>query len=387
MINKNNIYDFITLFINQQKDYIDIEDEDNYTSYGDYIIEDIELKKLYPERYNYYKKLIEAYNKTPKELYSTLKKFYRFQELLNEEKKFLKEYKFYKDMKSKQLKEAGKSGPPQQQQQQEQQEQQQQQEQQTGGYSDYKESEFRNILKNNFDMKNISKLNKKIFNNTNYDKSPYNENNNKLKNINDIINQYYDNPSDNEKKAKEELTNFENDPDNPLKELELKFDDRIIFIMSTFFIRYVSILLVQWAIDINIIKSFHEGFLYYALIYIFIFWFIVFFINIDNTTQVDYMNFDNFMNSIRSIFYYYYMGTNGVTRLIAHTILISVMIFIPIILNIKNTNKSESSMSNEDELNTDDKIIDYDERKHLIKSLSLFTIYIWILTSIIATKF
>jgi len=387
MINKNNIYDFITLFINQQKDYIDIEDEDNYTSYGDYIIEDIELKKLYPERYNYYKKLIEAYNKTPKELYSTLKKFYRFQELLNEEKKFLKEYKFYKDMKSKQLKEAGKSGPPQQQQQQEQQEQQQQQEQQTGGYSDYKESEFRNILKNNFDMKNISKLNKKIFNNTNYDKSPYNENNNKLKNINDIINQYYDNPSDNEKKAKEELTNFENDPDNPLKELELKFDDRIIFIMSTFFIRYVSILLVQWAIDINIIKSFHEGFLYYALIYIFIFWFIVFFINIDNTTQVDYMNFDNFMNSIRSIFYYYYMGTNGVTRLIAHSILISVMIFIPIILNIKNTNKSESSMSNEDELNTDDKIIDYDERKHLIKSLSLFTIYIWILTSIIATKF
>ena len=180
---------------------------------------------------------------------------------------------------------------------------------------------------------------------------------------------------------------FDNDPDNPLKELELKFDDRIIFIMSTFFIRYISILLVQWAIDINIIKSFHEGFLYYALIYIFIFWFIVFFINIDNTTQVDYMNFDNFMNSIRSIFYYYYMGTNGVTRLIAHSILISVMIFIPIILNIKNTNKSESSMSNDDELNTDDKIIDYDERKHLIKSLSLFTIYIWILTSIIATKF
>ena len=371
MINKNKIYDFITLFINQQKDYIDIDDENNYTSYGDYIIEDIELKKLYPERYNYYKKLIEAYNKTPKELYSTLKKFYRFQELLNEEKKFLKEYKFYKDKEDKQSKESGEV---------------------KGGGDDfkYKESEFRNILKNNFDMKNISKLNKKIFSDTTGDvkEDPYNENNNKLKNINDIINEYYDNPSsENEKKAKGELTNFDNDPDNPLKELELKFDDRIIFIMSTFFIRYVSILLVQWAIDINIIKSFHEGFLYYALIYIFIFWFIVFFINIDNTTQVDYMNFDNFMNSIRSIFYYYYMGTNGVTRLIAHSILISVMIFIPIILNIKNTNKSESSMSNDDELNTDDKIIDYDERKHLIKSLSLFTIYIWILTSIIATKF
>ena len=380
MINKNKIYDFITLFINQQKDYIDIDDENNYTSYGDYIIEDIELKKLYPERYNYYKKLIEAYNKTPKELYSTLKKFYRFQELLNEEKKFLKEYKFYKDKEDKRSKQSNESG----------QGGQGGQAVQGGGDFNYKESEFRNILKNNFDMKNISKLNKKIFSDTTGDvkEDPYNENNNKLKNINDIINEYYDNPSsENEKKAKGELTNFDNDPDNPLKELELKFDDRIIFIMSTFFIRYISILLVQWAIDINIIKSFHEGFLYYALIYIFIFWFIVFFINIDNTTQVDYMNFDNFMNSIRSIFYYYYMGTNGVTRLIAHSILISVMIFIPIILNIKNTNKSESSMSNDDELNTDDKIIDYDERKHLIKSLSLFTIYIWILTSIIATKF
>lgn len=380
MINKNKINDFITLFINQQKDNRDIEDDSNYTSYGDYIIEDIELKKLYPERYNYYQKLIEAYNKTPKELYSTLKKFYRFKELLNEEKKFLKEYKFYKNIleQQKQKKQAEQS----------EQSEQSEQKGQIGGNIEYNESEFRNILKNNFDMKNISKLNKKIFSNNTSDvkNDPYSENNNKLKNINDIINEYYDNPID-EKKTKKELNNFENDPDNPLKELELKFDDRIIFIMSTFFIRYISILLVQWAIDINIIKNFHEGFLYYALIYIFIFWFIVFFINIDNSTQVDYMNFDNFMNSIRSIFYYYYMGTNGVTRLIAHTILISVMIFIPIILNIKNTNKSEGSMSNDDELNTDDKIIDYDERKHLIKSLSLFTIYIWILTSIIATKF
>lgn len=354
----------MNIFTNQQKndDDKDNDGDNNYTSYGDYFIEDIELKKLYPDRYNFYQKLIEAYNKNPKELYKTFGKYYRFKELLNDEKKFFKEYIFYND-KLKNNSNATSGG-------------------------GYKEQELRNILKNNFDMKNISKLNKKIFSNNTSDvkNDPYSENNNKLKNINDIINKYYDNPID-EKKTKKELNNFENDPDNPLKELELKFDDRIIFIMSTFFIRYISILLVQWAIDINIIKNFHEGFLYYALIYIFIFWFIVFFINIDNSTQVDYMNFDNFMNSIRSIFYYYYMGTNGVTRLIAHTILISVMIFIPIILNIKNTNKSEGSMSNDDELNTDDKIIDYDERKHLIKSLSLFTIYIWILTSIIATKF
>ena len=355
----------MNIFTNQQKndDDKDNDGDNNYTSYGDYFIEDIELKKLYPDRYNFYQKLIEAYNKNPKELYKTFGKYYRFKELLNDEKKFFKEYIFYNDKLNNNSKA-------------------------TSGGGGYKETELRNILKNNFDMKNISKLNRKINDNDNNNdnKNPFNDNNNKLKNINDKINEYYDEPEIYKDTIKNDLNNFDNDPDNPLNELELKFDDRVIFIMSTFFIRYISILLVQWAIDINIIKNFHDGFFYYALIYIFIFWFIVFFINVDNTTQIDYMNFDNYMNSIRSIFYYYYMGTNGVTRLIVHTILITVMIFIPIILNIKKTN-NDNTISNDEELNDEDKIIDYDERKQLIKSLSLFTIYMWILTSIIATKF
>jgi hypothetical protein len=45
----------------------------------------------------------------------------------------------------------------------------------------------------------------------------------------------------------------------------------------------VSLILIQWSIDINIIKSFEEGFIYYAVIYIAIFWFFTLFINIDNT--------------------------------------------------------------------------------------------------------
>ena len=75
----------------------DNDGDNNYTWYGDYFIEDIELKKLYPDRYNFYEKLIEAYNKNPKELYKTFGKYYRFKELLNDEKKFFKEYIFYND--------------------------------------------------------------------------------------------------------------------------------------------------------------------------------------------------------------------------------------------------------------------------------------------------
>jgi hypothetical protein len=185
-----------------------------------------------------------------------------------------------------------------------------------------------------------------------------------------------------DKEIIKKIYTFENDPKNPLEELELKFDDRIIFIIATFFIRYITIIMVQWCIDINIIKTFYEGFIYYAFIYIIIFWFIVLFINIDNSFDVKYMNFNGIINSIRTLFYYFYMGTNGISRLLIHTSLILILIIIPIILNIKK--KAEFKDDEQIEII---KILNYDERKQLSKSLSLFTMFIWLFTSIIATKF
>ena len=192
-----------------------------------------------------------------------------------------------------------------------------------------------------------------------------------------------------EKESKENTDNiikkikdFENDPKNPIEALELSFDDRIVFIIATFFIRYITIIMVQWCIDINIIKSFYEGFIYYAVIYIILFWFIVLFINIDNSFDVKYMNFNGIINSIRTLFYYFYMGTNGISRLLIHTSLILLLIVIPIILNIKK----KPDFKDEDDQESI-KILDYEERKQLSKALSLFTMFIWLFTSIIATKF
>ena len=192
-----------------------------------------------------------------------------------------------------------------------------------------------------------------------------------------------------EKESKEKTDNiikkikdFENDPKNPIEALELSFDDRIVFIIATFFIRYITIIMVQWCIDINIIKSFYEGFIYYAVIYIILFWFIVLFINIDNSFDVKYMNFNGIINSIRTLFYYFYMGTNGISRLLIHTSLILLLIVIPIILNIKK----KPDFKDEDDQESI-KILDYEERKQLSKALSLFTMFIWLFTSIIATKF
>jgi hypothetical protein len=76
------------------------------------------------------------------------------------------------------------------------------------------------------------------------------------------------------------------------------------------------------------------------------------------------------------------MGTNGISRLLIHTLLIMILIIIPIILNIKN----KAEFKDEDNVEII-KILNYDERKQLSKSLSLFTMFIWLFTSIIATKF
>jgi len=217
---------------------------------------------------------------------------------------------------------------------------------------------------------------------------PTEDDDNKIGQLSIDIDDYYANKDKEDKDDKydkdiiQKIKNFEEDPKNPLEELALTFDDRIVFIIATFFIRYITIIMVQWCIDINIIKTFYEGFIYYAVIYIIIFWFIVLFINIDNSFDVKYMNFNGIINSIRTLFYYFYMGTNGISRLLIHTSLIMILIIIPIILNIK---KKEEY--NDDEQTESIKILNYDERKQLSKSLSLFTMFIWLFTSIIATKF
>jgi hypothetical protein len=209
--------------------------------------------------------------------------------------------------------------------------------------------------------------------------------NNKIEQLSNYIDIYNASDSDKQKSSipiiKKIIRDFENDPKNPIEELALTFDDRIVFIIVTFFIRYVSLIMVQWCIDINIIKTFYEGFIYYAFIYIILFWFIVLFINIDNSYDVKYMNFNGIINSIRSLCYYFYMGTNGISRLLVHTSLILLLIIIPIILNIKK--KSEFI----DDEQKETVILNIEERKQLSKSLSLFTIFIWLFTSIIATKF
>jgi len=379
---------FANIFNNNTYEPDKDDDEDAYDiSPADMLIQDIDLKQNYNSRYRFYTELLKIYNKNPKIIRKVYTKLNAIKDLNGMEKKLLSELIYYNN-KLDNTTVGGASRAS------------------RGGSSilkGYKESKMREVLKKDYDMPNISKLNKNI-NERNQD--PSKETGDKITDFNNQIDKYYDDRDDGEenlynKKIKNESTDdenqalknldknikkkiieFENDPENTFNYLELTIEDRLVFIITTFFIRYLSLILIQWSVDINIIKSFEEGFFYYAVIYLAIFWFIVLFVNIDNTTKVDYMNFDNFMNSIRSVFYYFYMGTNGITRLLVHSCIICVLLIVPIILNIKKSTYIEEENNDKDK-----NIISYEERKKLSKSLSLFTIFIWVLTSIIATKF
>ena len=183
------------------------------------------------------------------------------------------------------------------------------------------------------------------------------------------------------------LKGFENDPKNPIDALEIKFEDRLVFIIATFFIRYVAISMIQRGIDINLITTFYDGFIYYGCIYLVLFWFVVLFINIDDKYTTKYIDTSGFINYIRSLFYYFYMGTNGISRLLIHSLLLIVIIIIPIILNIKNKNNINTKDDTGDTDTEPIVMLTLEERTKLSKLLSVFTLFIWILTSIIATKF
>ena len=408
---------FANIFNNNTYDPDKDDDEDIYDiSPADILIQDIDLKRNYNSRYRFYTELLKIYNKNPKIIKKVYTKLNAIKDLNGMEKKLLSELIYYNNKldkttgggsrndrssngggnrrsrssgsggsgRSGRAGGAGGAGGA----------------SETGENGDaggggggvlegYKESKLREVLKKDYDMPNISKLNKNINEkNQNRDK----DTGDKITDFNNQIDKYYDDIEDADddkgkvegldKDIKKKIIEFENDPENTFNYLELTIEDRLVFIITTFFIRYLSLILIQWSVDINIIKSFEEGFFYYAVIYLAIFWFIVLFVNIDNTTKVDYMNFDNFMNSIRSVFYYFYMGTNGITRLLVHSCIICVLLIVPIILNIK-----KSTYIEEENKDKDKDIISYEDRKKLSKSLSLFTIFIWVLTSIIATKF
>ena len=249
-------------------------------------------------------------------------------------------------------------------------------------YDDDTEDKLRGNLALHYGMNNLGNLTENILKNDNDHSDKFERDKNSME---EFIDDYYKAHSQKSKtevasSLQKALDKFDTSPTNVLETIKITREDRLIFIFVSFFIRYITILMVQWCIDINIIKDFYQGFLLYAVIYNILFWFIVMLVNINNITPVSYMNTETSIGGLQNMFYYFYMGTNGISRLLTHSILIILLLLIPILLNIHH---KKDDTSDEEDIGT----LSYEDRKKLTKTLSLFTIFIWVLTSLIAIKY
>jgi|LakMenEpi03Aug12_release.lakeMendotaPanAssembly.Ray.scaffolds.fasta_scaffold00724_17 hypothetical protein len=209
-----------------------------------------------------------------------------------------------------------------------------------------------------------------------------------IENIEDLLITKEQQAKINEKSAKSKsemikklrpIYNKYKDDVNPDK-LKIKLIDRVIFIATTFLIRYITLMIIEWGLSTNLINNFYRAFLYYCFIYLLFFIFIVMLVNV--IVHYPLMELYSSMRiiSIPNLFYYFYIYTNGYLRLLIHIFLIIIILFIPYIINIDKINfiKSEEKKSNIS--------YDYDKKKKILDSISIFSFIIWILTSIIASK-
>jgi len=175
------------------------------------------------------------------------------------------------------------------------------------------------------------------------------------------------------------LYNKYKDDINP-ENLKITMIDRVIFIATTFIIRYITLMIIDWGLSTNLINNFYRAFLYYCFIYLLFFVFIVMLVNV--IVHYPLMELYSSMKiiNIPNLFYYFYIYTNGYIRLLIHIFLILILLFIPYIINIDKINfiKSEEKKSNIS--------YDYDKKKKILDAISIFSFIIWILTSIIASK-
>lgn len=164
--------------------------------------------------------------------------------------------------------------------------------------------------------------------------------------------------------------------DEYLNKLNITYTDRIIFICTTYIIRLISLLLVEWSLNAGIINSFNNAFICYCIIYIILFIFIIMIVNVNYNYPIVQLYTDNSITNIPSLFYYFYIYTNGITRLIAHIFIISMLMIIPFIIKDEKVSNDNKEIA-----------FNYKLKNKINTSLSNFSLIIHGFTSIIALKF
>lgn len=171
---------------------------------------------------------------------------------------------------------------------------------------------------------------------------------------------------------------YNNIPHFSPERININMIDRGIFILTTLIIRILTLSLIFWGLNSNLINNFKTAYIYYCCIYILFFTFITGIVNVMYYYPIIELFSNSSISSIPNLLYYFYIHINGPNRLILHILLILLLLFIPYILDMDKKN-----------IDNDDMNISFDNniKMDIYNSIANFSLVIWVLTSIIAIKF
>lgn len=158
---------------------------------------------------------------------------------------------------------------------------------------------------------------------------------------------------------------YKNDPYYSPSNEKVNFSDRAIFIAITYVVRAVSLFLVEWAIYTGFIKNFVNAFSLYFGMYVSIFLLLVFLTNAKKEDMIFRMVFF-YINTLAE-------DGKGVLRAIVHLICVIMLLPIPYIVKEYREYSAPSVLS-------------FSDKTTILNGVEKFSLYTWILTSIVAIK-
>lgn len=169
---------------------------------------------------------------------------------------------------------------------------------------------------------------------------------------------------------------FDEITQNPLivnKKLEVNMQDRIVFIILTFVFRMISLFIIEWSLNANVINNFYYALVGYCCFYILLFLFFIFLVNVLLFYPITELYSDYSIVYFSNIFYYLYIYYDGFYRILVHIAILCLLLFIPYTLDINSIEQ--------------DVKYDYVKKQEILTNISNFSFVIWILTSLVALRY
>lgn len=148
-----------------------------------------------------------------------------------------------------------------------------------------------------------------------------------------------------------------------IENVDVSTEDIIIFIIYIFVLRGVSLFLLKWMIEINMVTTLEEALMAYAGVYLLLFLITLSLVNINTVDMTD----------IKSLMYYMYMKTtSNYSRIYIHIIVFSMMILIPFIISEEQRDEYIYTY------------MDSVEKRNIHRVISVFSLLIWIVLSMLS---